>query len=64
MKTFMVSSCTFHSHAKIFGANIWTPSEVKVHIAILGAEIDRVAPPELVKHFGEILSAKSEVRKE
>lgn len=34
--------------------------EVKVHIAILGAEIDRAAPPEQVKHFGEILSAKSE----
>ncbi|POO02297.1 Dienelactone hydrolase [Trema orientale] len=35
-------------------------AEVKVHIAILGAEIDKAAPPEQVKHFGEILSAKSE----
>ncbi|EXB95842.1 hypothetical protein L484_010041 [Morus notabilis] len=35
-------------------------NEVKVHIAILGAEIDNATPPEQVKHFGEILSAKSE----
>ncbi|POO02299.1 Dienelactone hydrolase [Trema orientale] len=35
-------------------------NEVKVHIAILGAEIDKYAPPEEVKHLGEILSAKPE----
>ncbi|PON80189.1 Alpha/Beta hydrolase fold containing protein [Parasponia andersonii] len=35
-------------------------AEVKVHITILGAEIDKAAPPQQVKHFGEILSAKSE----
>ncbi|KAK9903079.1 hypothetical protein M0R45_001220 [Rubus argutus] len=34
--------------------------EVKVHTAILGAEMDRVSPPEL-KQFGEILSVKSEI---
>ncbi|KAK9933500.1 hypothetical protein M0R45_020697 [Rubus argutus] len=32
--------------------------EIKVHTAILGAEIDRVSPPELMKQFGEILSVK------
>ncbi|KAI8561422.1 hypothetical protein RHMOL_Rhmol04G0338500 [Rhododendron molle] len=36
-------------------------NEVKVPIAILGAEIDNSSPPENVKHFGEILSAKSGV---
>ncbi|KAL5995853.1 hypothetical protein ACLOJK_025925 [Asimina triloba] len=35
--------------------------EVKVHIAILGAEFDNLSPPELVKQFEEVLSAKSEV---
>ncbi|XP_015888243.1 endo-1,3;1,4-beta-D-glucanase-like [Ziziphus jujuba] len=35
-------------------------NEVKVPIAILGAEIDKYTTPEQVKHFGEILSAKSE----
>ncbi|OMO55081.1 Dienelactone hydrolase [Corchorus capsularis] len=34
---------------------------VKVPIAILGAEIDQMSPPELVKQFDEILSAKPEV---
>ncbi|KAL6293323.1 hypothetical protein ACE6H2_001465 [Prunus campanulata] len=34
--------------------------EVKVPTAILGAEIDKTSPPEQLKHFGEILSAKSE----
>ncbi|KAI3469502.1 hypothetical protein Pfo_026165 [Paulownia fortunei] len=36
-------------------------NEVKTPIAILGAEIDNYAPPELVKQLGEILSAKAEV---
>ncbi|KAF7146543.1 hypothetical protein RHSIM_Rhsim04G0207900 [Rhododendron simsii] len=36
-------------------------NEVKRPIAILGAEIDNSSPPEKVKHFGEILSAKSGV---
>ncbi|GMP76942.1 hypothetical protein CsSME_00033400 [Camellia sinensis var. sinensis] len=32
--------------------------EVKCPISILGAEIDQVSPPEQLKQFGEILSAK------
>ncbi|KAK4441697.1 1,4-beta-D-glucanase [Sesamum alatum] len=35
--------------------------EVKAPLAILGAEIDKLSPPELVKKFEEILSLKSEV---
>lgn len=35
--------------------------EVKIPIAVLGAEIDRYSPPEQLKEFGEILSAKSQV---
>ncbi|XP_058077822.1 endo-1,3;1,4-beta-D-glucanase-like isoform X1 [Magnolia sinica] len=35
--------------------------EVKTPIAILGAETDRLSPPELVKQFEEALSAKAEV---
>ncbi|XP_050246132.1 uncharacterized protein LOC126694112 [Quercus robur] len=35
-------------------------SDVKVPIAILGAEIDHISPPEQLKQFGEKLSAKSE----
>ncbi|KAH9330429.1 hypothetical protein KI387_002537 [Taxus chinensis] len=34
---------------------------VKVPIAILGAEVDMISPPELVKQFGVILSEKSEL---
>ncbi|XVF28940.1 hypothetical protein REPUB_Repub15cG0076200 [Reevesia pubescens] len=34
---------------------------VKVPISILGAEIDKMSPPELLKQFDEILSAKPEV---
>ncbi|PRQ38856.1 putative alpha/Beta hydrolase [Rosa chinensis] len=34
--------------------------EVKVHTAILGAEIDKTSPPEQLKQFEEILSVKSE----
>ncbi|KAB1214183.1 hypothetical protein CJ030_MR5G027202 [Morella rubra] len=34
---------------------------VKVPIAILGAEIDKLSPPELLKQFEEVLTAKSEV---
>ncbi|KAF9679025.1 hypothetical protein SADUNF_Sadunf07G0097100 [Salix dunnii] len=33
--------------------------EVKIPIAILGGETDRASPPEQLKEFGEILSAKS-----
>lgn len=33
---------------------------MKCPIAILGAEIDNLAPPELVKKLGEILTAKSD----
>ncbi|XP_022722004.1 endo-1,3;1,4-beta-D-glucanase-like isoform X2 [Durio zibethinus] len=35
--------------------------EVKVPIAILGAEIDQYSPPEQLKQLGEILSTKSEL---
>ncbi|KAF8387990.1 hypothetical protein HHK36_026656 [Tetracentron sinense] len=35
--------------------------EVKVPIAVLGAEIDKMSPPALLKQFEEVLSAKSEV---
>ncbi|XP_055813317.1 endo-1,3;1,4-beta-D-glucanase-like [Solanum dulcamara] len=35
--------------------------EVKAPIAISGAEIDQLSPPEFVKQFEEILSSKSEV---
>ncbi|KAL6188704.1 hypothetical protein ACLB2K_040095 [Fragaria x ananassa] len=35
---------------------------VKVPISILGAEIDRMSPPELVKQFEEALTAKSEIK--
>ncbi|KAI4369608.1 hypothetical protein MLD38_018032 [Melastoma candidum] len=34
---------------------------VKVPIAILGAEIDRLSPPELLKQFDEALAAKPEI---
>jgi dienelactone hydrolase len=33
--------------------------EVKCPIAILGAEIDRMSPPEVVKQFEQVLSSKS-----
>jgi len=35
--------------------------EVKVPLAILGAEIDNLSPPEVVKQFEEVLSSKTEV---
>ncbi|KAL9377683.1 hypothetical protein Peur_029018 [Populus x canadensis] len=35
--------------------------EVKIPIAVLGAEIDHYSPPEQLKEFGEILSAKSQL---
>ena len=38
------------------------PPEVKVPLAILGAEHDKMSPPELLKQFDEVLNAKSEVR--
>lgn len=34
---------------------------IKVPLAVLGAEEDKVSPPELLKEFEEILSSKSEV---
>ena len=37
-------------------------AEVKAPIAILGAELDRPTPPELIMQFKEILSSKPEVR--
>ncbi|MCL7025809.1 hypothetical protein MKW94_018410 [Papaver nudicaule] len=35
--------------------------EIKVPISILGAEIDNMSPPELLKQFEEVLSTKTEV---
>ncbi|KAI3995049.1 hypothetical protein MKX01_020821 [Papaver californicum] len=35
--------------------------EIKVPVSILGAEVDQMSPPELVKEFEEILSTKAEV---
>ncbi|RZC68017.1 hypothetical protein C5167_011715 [Papaver somniferum] len=35
--------------------------EIKVPVSILGAEIDHISPPELVKEFEEVLSTKAEV---
>ncbi|KAL6527637.1 hypothetical protein OROMI_029448 [Orobanche minor] len=35
--------------------------EVKAPLAILGAEIDKLSPPELINQFAEILSSKPEV---
>lgn len=35
---------------------------VKVPISILGAEIDPISPPDVVKQFEEVLTAKTEVR--
>ncbi|KAJ7980136.1 endo-1,31,4-beta-D-glucanase-like [Quillaja saponaria] len=35
--------------------------EVKVPISVLGAEIDNISPPALVKQFEEVLTAKPEV---
>ncbi|XP_026382741.1 endo-1,3;1,4-beta-D-glucanase-like [Papaver somniferum] len=35
--------------------------EIKVPISILGAEVDQMSPPELLKEFEEILSIKAEV---
>jgi carboxymethylenebutenolidase len=40
----------------------FTVSDVKVPIAILGAEIDHTSPPEQLKEFEKKLSEKSEVR--
>lgn len=36
-------------------------SEVKVPIAILGAELDQLTSPEIIKQFEAILSSQSEV---
>ncbi|GFQ03757.1 carboxymethylenebutenolidase homolog [Phtheirospermum japonicum] len=36
-------------------------NEVKTPISVLGAEFDHLAPPELLKELGDILSAKPEV---
>lgn len=36
-------------------------SELKAPIAILGAEVDRISPPELLKKFEEVLSSRAEV---
>uniref|UniRef100_A0A0D9WG90 Dienelactone hydrolase domain-containing protein n=1 Tax=Leersia perrieri TaxID=77586 RepID=A0A0D9WG90_9ORYZ len=35
--------------------------EVKCPIAILGAEVDHLSPPEVVKQFEQVLSSKSEI---
>ncbi|KAG5567613.1 hypothetical protein RHGRI_002976 [Rhododendron griersonianum] len=35
--------------------------ELKAPIAILGAEVDRISPPELLKKFEEVLSSRAEL---
>ncbi|XP_021904896.1 endo-1,3;1,4-beta-D-glucanase-like [Carica papaya] len=35
--------------------------EIKAPLAVLGAEIDNISPPELVEQFGEILAARTDV---
>ncbi|KAL9410497.1 hypothetical protein AB3S75_044291 [Citrus x aurantiifolia] len=42
----------------VVAAKLASSQEIKVPVAILGAEIDHVSPPEDLKRFGEILSAK------
>lgn len=37
-------------------------TDTNCHIAVLGAEVDNVSPPELVKQFEEVLSTKPEVK--
>ncbi|KAL0348789.1 UNVERIFIED_CONTAM: hypothetical protein Sangu_1106700 [Sesamum angustifolium] len=37
-------------------------NEVKTPIAILGAEIDHIAPPEMIKRLADVLSSKPEAR--
>ncbi|KAM1195367.1 hypothetical protein ACFX13_022381 [Malus domestica] len=57
-------------HALIQAAVLCHPSlvtvddikEVKVPISVLGAEIDQMSPPEVVKQFEEVLTAKPEVK--
>ncbi|KAL5541699.1 hypothetical protein UlMin_009409 [Ulmus minor] len=41
--------------------NVDDIKEVKVPLAILGAEHDKMSPPELLKQFDEVLNAKSEI---
>ncbi|KAF2583892.1 hypothetical protein F2Q70_00036617 [Brassica cretica] len=51
-----IASCQRHLfHLQRF------PTDVKVPIAILGAENDFLTPPALVKQFEEILASKPEV---
>lgn len=45
-----------------YNLHVFCCADVKAPIAILGAEIDQLSPPELVKKFEEILKSKSEVR--
>uniref|UniRef100_A0A6N2MD05 Dienelactone hydrolase domain-containing protein n=1 Tax=Salix viminalis TaxID=40686 RepID=A0A6N2MD05_SALVM len=48
--------CKFHTSS----SKLWKLAELKVPISILGAEIDHLSPPALLKQFEEVL-AKSEV---
>lgn len=36
-------------------------TEIKAPIAVLGAEIDKLSPPELLRQFEEVLAARPEV---
>jgi len=54
-----------HKHCSIasvsFVNSVLFSSEVKCPISVLGAEIDKMSPPELVKQFEQVLSANSGV---
>ncbi|XP_040996066.1 endo-1,3;1,4-beta-D-glucanase-like isoform X1 [Juglans microcarpa x Juglans regia] len=54
-----ISKCVIY----ILMVIVWNSliSAVKVPIAVLGAEIDELAPPELLKQFEQVLSTKPEV---
>ncbi|XP_015168045.1 uncharacterized protein [Solanum tuberosum] len=59
-KCFPIFSCLVGLNISAIGAAGFCWGEVEAPIAILGAEIDQLSPPELVKQFEEILSSKPE----
>ncbi|KAK3440895.1 hypothetical protein EUGRSUZ_B01153 [Eucalyptus grandis] len=58
LKTWIRNRCS----SRIRAFCLLCPKEgIKVPIAVLGAEIDETAPPELLKQFEEALATKSEL---